>query len=146
MDNVPVSARPGWFRIAAIVFLLWNLLGIYMFWSQHSMTPEQIAALTPGQQQLWNSMPSWMWVVYGIAVFSGALGALMLLLNKRLALPFFALSLIAVVVQFAQAFFPGGAVEVLGAGMALPMPLFIIAVAVLEVWVTRKAIARGWIR
>ena len=145
MDNTPVSARPGWFRIAAIVFLLWNLFGCYMFWSQYSMTPEQIAALPAGQQQLWNAMPAWMWVVYGIAVFSGALGALMLLLNKRAAWPLFALSLLAIIVQFAQAFLPGGAVEVLGAGAALPMPAFITLVGVLQAWLSRKAIARGWI-
>ena len=145
MENVSVSARPGWFRIAGILFLLWNLFGCYMFWSQYSMTPEQIAALPAGQQQLWNAMPAWMWVVYGIAVFSGALGALMLLLNKRAAWPLFALSLLAIVVQFVQVFLPGGAVEVLGAGAALPMPAFITLVGVLQAWLSRKAIARGWI-
>jgi hypothetical protein len=145
MENVSVSARPAWFRIAAIVFLLWNLFGCYMFWTQYSMTPEQIAALPAGQQQLWNAMPAWMWIVYGVAVVSGALGAVMLLLNKRVAMPLFALSLLAIVVQFAQAFLPGGAVEVLGAGAALPMPAVITLVGVLQVWVARKAIARGWI-
>jgi VanZ family protein len=139
------SARPAWFRIVAIVFLLWNLIGVYMCWSQSTMTPGQIASLTPGQQQLWNTMPAWMWVVYAVAVVSGALGALMLVLNKRVALPLFIVSLLAVLVQFAQAFLPGGALDVLGAAMALPMPAFIAAVAVLQVWVTRKAIARGWI-
>jgi hypothetical protein len=109
------------------------------------MTPEQIAALPAGQQQLWNAMPAWMWIVYGVAVVSGALGAVMLLLNKRVAMPLFALSLLAIVVQFAQAFLPGGAVEVLGAGAALPMPAVITLVGVLQVWVARKAIARGWI-
>jgi hypothetical protein len=34
---------------------------------------------------------------------------------------------------------------VLCAAAALPMPAFIVAVAVLEVWVARKAIARAWI-
>jgi hypothetical protein len=145
MENVSVSARPAWFRIAAIVFLLWNLFGCYMFWSQYSMTPEQIAALPAGQQQLWNAMPAWMWIVYGVAVVSGALGAVMLLLNKRAAMPLFVVSLIAIVVQFAQAFLPGGAVQVLGAGAALPMPAVITLVGVLQVWVARKAIARGWI-
>ena len=145
MENVSVSTRPGWFRIAGILFLLWNLFGCYMFWSQHSMTPEQIAALPAGQQQVWNAMPAWMWVVYGVAVFSGALGALMLLMDKRAAWPLFVVSLVAVLVQFAQAFLPGGAVQVLGAGAALPMPAVIAAVAVLEVWVARRAIARGWI-
>jgi hypothetical protein len=145
MEKVSASARPGWFRIAAIVFLLWNLFGCYMFWSQYSMTPEQIAALPAGQQQLWNAMPAWMWIVYGVAVVSGALGAVMLLLNKRVAMPLFVVSLLAIVAQFAQAFLPGGAVEVLGAGAALPMPAVITLVGVLQVWVARKAIARGWI-
>ena len=146
MNDMSVSARPGWFRIAAIVFLLWNLFGIYMFWTQHSMTREQVAALPAGQQQLWNAMPMWMWVVYGIAVLSGALGALMLLLNKRAAFVLFVVSLLAIVVQYAQAFLPGGAVEVLGAAAALPLPIVIAVVGLLQVWVSRKAIARGWIR
>jgi hypothetical protein len=145
MENVSVSARPAWFRIAGILFLLWNLFGVYMFWTQYSMTPEQIAALPAPQQQLWNAMPGWMWAVYAVAVFSGALGAVMLLLNKRAAWPLFALSLLAVIVQFAQVFLPGGAVQVLGAAAALPMPAVIAAVALLEVWVARRAIARAWI-
>ena len=145
MNASPASPRPGWFRVVAIVLLLWNLLGLWMFWSQYNMTAAQIAALPQQQQALWNAMPSWMWAVYGIAVVSGALGALALLLRKRIAFPFFVLSLVAVVVQFAQVFFPGGAVELLGAGMALPMPAFITAIALFEVWVARRAIARGWI-
>ena len=90
-------------------------------------------------------MPAWMWVVYAVAVLSGALGALMLVLHKRVALPLFIVSLLAIVVQFAQAFLPGGAVDVLGAAMALPMPAFIAAVAVVQVWVTRKVMAHGWV-
>lgn len=145
MSTASVSPRPGWFRVAAILFLLWNLFGIFMFYSQYTMSPDQIAALPQAQQTLWNNMPSWMWIVYGVAVFSGALGALMLVLNKRLALPLFVVSLIAIVVQFAQVFLPGGALELMGPAMALPMPACITAVALLQVWVTRKAIARGWI-
>jgi hypothetical protein len=86
-----------------------------------------------------------MWIIYGVAVVSGALGAGMLLLNKRAAWPLFVVSLLAIVVQFAQAFLPGGAVQVLGAGAALPMPAVITLVGVLQVWLSRKAIARGWI-
>ena len=145
MENTSVSARPGWFRIAGILFLLWNLFGCYMFWSQYSMTPGQIAALPAGQQQLWNTMPAWAWVVYGVAVVSGALGAILLLMNKRAARPLFVVSLLAIIVQFTQAFLPGGAVEVLGAAVALPMPAVITLVGVLQVWLSRKAIARGWI-
>ena len=143
--NAMPSAAPGWFRVVAIVLLLWNLFGCFMFWTQYRMTPGQIAALTPGQQALWNGMPGWMWVIYAVAVLSGALGALMLVLRRRVALPLLWLSLVAIVVQFAQVFFPGGALELLGPAMALPMPLCITAVAVLQVWLARRARARGWI-
>lgn len=145
MNTLPSTVVPGWFRVVAVVFLLWNLFGCFMFYTQYSMTPEQIAALTPAQQTLWNNMPGWMWAVYAVAVFGGALGALMLLLRKRLALPLFVLSLVAVVVQFAQVFFPGGALELMGAATALPLPAMIVAVALLQVWTARKARARGWL-
>jgi len=36
-------------------------------------------------------------------------------------------------------------VDVLGAATALPMPAFIAAVGVVQVWVARKAIARRWV-
>jgi hypothetical protein len=146
MNAVASSAsRPGWFRVVAVLFLLWNLLGVWMFYSQYTMSPDQLAALPEGQQTLWKNMPAWAWVAYGVAVVGGALGALMLLMGKRVALPLFWVSLVAVLAQFSQVFFPGGALEVLGPAMALPMPVSIAVVAALQVWVARKAIARGWI-
>ena len=145
MNATPSAAPPGWFRVVSILLLLWNLFGIFMFYTQYTMTPTQIGALTPEQQQLWNNMPAWMWVVYGAAVFAGALGALLLLLRKRASLALFWVSLVAIVVQFAQVFFPGGALELMGPAMALPMPAFIAAVAIVQVWLARKAIARGWV-
>lgn len=140
------SARPGWFRAVAALLLLWNLFGVAMFLLQYSMSPDMLASLTEGQRQLYASMPGWMWVAYAVAVAAGALGTLMLLLGRRIAVPLLWLSLVAVVVQFSHSFMAGGAVEVLGAAQALPFPAFIIAVVALQVWLARRASVRGWLR
>lgn len=139
------TLAPGWLRIVAIVFLLWNLMGCFMFWTQYSMTPEQIAALTPAQQTLWSNLPGWLWIVYAIAVASGAVAAALLLMRKRSALALFWVSLVCVLVHFIYNFLLGGALEVMPAAAALPLPAFIVVVAALQVWVTRKATRRGWL-
>ena len=145
MNTTPTAARPGWFRIVAVLLLLWNLFGLWMFWSQYTMSPAQLAALPEAQRGLFEAMPAWAWVAYGVAVVSGSLGALLLLLGRRLALPLFWISLLAVIVQFAQAFGPGGAVQALGAAAALPVPITIVLIAILQIWLARKGIARGWV-
>jgi hypothetical protein len=69
----------------------------------------------------------------------------LLLLGKRLALPVFWISLVAVVVLFGYCLFPGRMLELLGAAQALPMPILVTVVAALLVWFARKALARDWI-
>ena len=143
--NAPVVKRPMWFRVVAVLALLWNLLGLAMAWMQYSMTPDQLAQLPEAQRTLHEAFPVWLWVVYGVAVVAGTLGSVLLLMGKRLALPVFWVSLVAVVVLFGYNLFPGGMIEVLGAAQALPMPVLVTLIAVLLVWFTRRSIARGWL-
>lgn len=144
--TTPTTPRPVRFWLSAALLLVWNLFGLWMFWSQLSMTPEQLAALPQAQRGLFEAMPSWVWVAYGVAVVAGWLGALLLLLGKRAALPLFWVSLVAVLLQFGYSLGPGGAVAALGPAAALPLPLTIIAVSLYQVWLARTAIRRGWAR
>ena len=86
------------------------------------------------------------WAVYGVAVVTGSLGSLLLVMRRKLALPVFWLSLVAVVVLFAYSLFPGRMLELMGAAQSLPMPVTVTIVALLLVWFARRSIARGWIR
>jgi hypothetical protein len=145
--NVPVAAKPpGWFWAVAVLALLWNLFGLAMFYMQVNMTPEQLAQLPEAQRELTQAFPSWVWAVDGVAVVAGTLGSLLLLMRRRLALPLFWISLVAVVVLFGYCLFPGRMLEVLGPAQSLPMPILVTVVALLLVWFARRSIARGWIR
>ena len=86
-----------------------------------------------------------MLVAYAIAVFAGALGSLMLVLRRKLAVPLLVLSLLAVVVQMGYVFFLSDTLAVMG-NAAMAMPLLIIAIAAALVWLARAAAARGWLR
>lgn len=145
MNATPPIAVPGWFRAAATLLLLWNLFGVWSLYTQYTMTPEAIAALPGAQRAMWQAMPGWLWIAYAVAVGAGTLGALLLLLRRRAAVPLFALSLVAVVVQFGVVLFPAGGLALMGPAQALPMPLTIIAVAALALWLSLRARRRGWI-
>ena len=143
--TAPTATRPGWFTIVAIAALLWNLFGVAMFTMQYTLSPEALAALPPEQRALFAAMPGWTWAAYGVAVGTGALGSLMLLLRRRAATWLLALSLAAIAVQFAWQAVLSEAVALLGPVEALSLPVFILAVAAALVWFAQRAARRGWI-
>ncbi|TDK24400.1 hypothetical protein E2F46_08970 [Luteimonas aestuarii] len=138
--NVPVS-----FRVVSVLALLWNLTGVTMFFLQTRMTPEQIAALPDEQRVVYEAMPSWLAIFYGLAVFGGALGSLGLLLRRRWALPLLVISLAAVLVQMIAIYVVTPAWQASGAS-GLPMSLLIVGIAAFLFWYARRASARGWLR
>jgi hypothetical protein len=147
--NAPVESPrpvPAWFWIVAVVALLWNLVGVAMFAMQMSMGPDDLAALEEGQRAMFESTPVWVWAAYGVAVVSGTLASIALLVRRRFAVTLFWISLIAVIVQFAWIAFLSGAMESMGTLEALGLPLFIVAVAALLVWFSGRSAARGWLR
>lgn len=143
--NAVAAKRPVWFWVVAVLALVWNVVGVAMAWMQYSMTPDQVAQLPEVQRTLHEAMPGWLWAVDFVAVGAGLLGAVLLLMGKRLALPLFWLSLLAVVVLFGYCLFPGRMIELMGAAQALPMPVLVTAIALFLVWFARKAIVRGWL-
>ena len=94
-----MSTSPKWFRPVAVVALLWNLLGCAAYLVDVSLSPEQIAKLTPEQQALYASRPAWAVAATAIAVWFGAAGSLGLVLKKAWATWLLVLSLAGVVAQ-----------------------------------------------
>ncbi len=138
-----VIAIPSWFKVAAILALLWNLLGVMAFVGQMLMTPEQIAELPLAEQNLYAATPIWATLAFAIAVFAGALGSLALLMKKAFCYQLFVLSFIGVVVQMLHAFFISDSYQVYGPGGAI-MPIMVLVIALVLVRFAAKANNNNW--
>lgn len=137
--KVPASLRViGWLA------LFWNIVGVVMFIMQTGITPEQVEAMAPGRRLVYEAMPDWLTTAYAVAVFAGVAGAFGLLLRRAWAVPAFALSLLAVILQMAGVYMFTPAWQVSGAA-GLPMAGLLIGIATALVWYARRAAKRGWI-
>ncbi len=141
-DSVKI---PTWFYVVIIIALLWNAMGIAAFIMDATMSPEALSALPEAQQQVYNNTPQWAMIAYGLAVFAGFFGCLLMLLKKSLALPALILSLVAVLVQMYAGFFITNSFDVFGPG-GLIMPIMVIIIAVLLIFLARSAKVKGWIK
>ncbi len=141
-NKVPVV-----FWIISIIALLWNLMGVGAFlFDSFMMTPKVIGVMEEPMKSFYENSPGWIKIPYGIATIGGLLGAILLLLRKKLALPVFVISLVAVIIQMAASLLATDAIEVLGMQQAVIMPLFIVAIGAFLVYYSRKSIANNWIR
>lgn len=138
------TKAPASLRVIGWLALFWNLVGVVMFIMQTNLTPEQVAAMPPDQQLVYEAMPGWLTIAYALAVFGGVIGAFGLLVRKRWAVPAFAVSLLAVLVQMAGVYAFTPAWEVSGVA-GLPMAVLLIAICAFLLWYARRAEARGWI-
>jgi hypothetical protein len=124
--------------------LVWNLIGLLIYYSHVTMTPEQLASLDVAKQEFITSTPMWATSAYAIAVNAGVLGSLFLLLRKSWAVPVFALSLLGILAQNFHAFLLAGGLAVWGtSGIALPAIVFVIGVALLLY--SRATKDKGWL-
>ena len=144
MSNVIGARAPMWFRGAALLGLLWNAFGVYMYLKSVGMFGDPVAGLDAAHADLARTIPAWLTGVFAVAVFAGLLGSLCMVAGKRLASPLLLISLLAVIVQSAWLILVSNARAVEGA-MALVMPLLITCVAALLLWLASKGSMKGWL-
>ena len=133
------------FWIIGIIALAWNAMGVDAYIQQAYNTDRHQAMYPdPKQLEIVNNLPSWLTAVFAIAVFSGVLGCLFLLLRKNIANLLFKLSLLAVIIQTIYNLFMNEGKEFYGGfeySMLIMIPLF----ALFLVWYAKKSTAKGWI-
>lgn len=151
------QSAPGWYWVVSILGLLWNLLGTLMFFwytvfMEMMLTPEALAAIPAAERaqieqqlQMAAATPMWVNIAYGIAVFGGLLGCLLLLMKRRLAVPVFGLSLAGVVAQNVYGLGVARIQETMG-GAAFVLPAIVLVFGVLLLMTAIKAKNEGWSR
>ena len=123
--------------------LVWNILGLLMYYREVTLTPEDLATLTEAQQAFMMK-PAWATSAFAVAVTTGVLGSLLLLLRKSLAIIMFAVSLLAIIVQNVHAFLLADGIGAWGAaGTVVPALVIVIAVALLLY--SQSAKAKNWL-
>jgi hypothetical protein len=136
---------PRSFYVVAILFLLWSLAGDAAYIAQVTANPAELARTAPYTARIFARMPVWAWSAYAIAVWGSTLASILLLMKRRLAVPLYALSLAAVVVQFSYSFLGTDMLAVKGPGVAA-FPLVIFVIAVVELLYARTMARRGDLR
>ncbi len=142
----PINGKPPTsFWIIAAVALVWNLIGIMIFYMQVTSSPEELAQYyNEAELAFVTSTPTWATSAYAIAVTAGVLGCLFLLLRKAWALPMFIISLAGVFVQDIHAFLIADGIGVWGMkATILPVIVFVIGVGL--IFYSRSAKDSHWI-
>ena len=117
------------------VGLIFNLMGCINFISQ--MNADMVASMPGVYRAIVESRPAWATGAFAIAVFGGALGCLLLLLRKSVAVYVFIASLVGAVL--AQIPFLGIPFEALIGGLSQ------LVVGAFLIWYSKQAESKGWI-
>lgn len=143
MNDVIGAPTPGWFRLVAVLAVLWNLVGVWTYLSKVGMAPPMME-MSPEEVALAASMPSWATAAFAVAVFGGLLGSLGLLLGKAWARLLLVLSLLGMLGQFGWWLLRSGAMERMGASSA-GMPAVVVLIGILLLWLANTGVKRGWL-
>lgn len=130
---------PVYFWVVGLIALLWYAYGVYNFLMQAFMNTNPPTQISQTEHLLYDNLPLWYMTVFGFAVFSGFLGALLWLLRKRRAYILFIISFFTVGIQQFYVL-----TEINPRDIFLPLTSNVIAVFL--VWFSKRAIARRWLK
>ena len=126
-----------WLKVIAIIAIIWNLFGVISYLMHAYMSNETLATLPKNQQEFMTNLPSWRMASFAIATFGGLLGSIFLLLKKKIAIPLFILSLIAIIIGnyydiFMVNYYKDADVN------GLILPFLILIFGILFAWYSKK--------
>jgi hypothetical protein len=140
-----MNKPPKWFLVVAVLALLWNLIGCVAVVADLRLSPADVAALPAAQQALYAARPGWAVAATALAVLGGVLGCLGLLLRRKWALPMLGLSLVGILLQDFGLFVLVDDAHLAGSGAVVTQGL-VLVIGIGLVWLSVKAITRGWLR
>jgi hypothetical protein len=144
-----VSARtPAHLWIVGILSLLWNCFGAYDYTMSHMRNMDYLAKMADPNVMLayMDSMPMYAKFGWGLGVWAALLGSALLLMRSRYAVHAFALSIIGMVLSFGGQYLGPTPPAAMTQGMAKYVPLFIILLALAQLWYAWRERGEGVLR
>lgn len=125
-----IAATPLWFRLVALIALLWEGFLGYSF-----------IALVTGPSTAFPWFPA---ILFGVTVAAGLAGAIAMLAGRRWAVPLLLVSLAAGIVQHGL-FFLAAPVEFLTVQILI-VPALVLVLGFLFAFAARSGAKRGWLQ
>ena len=138
------ATLPKWFNTVVFITLLWNLIGLYFFFNDLNMSPEDFAQKPAAEKELLNNIPLRSTLAYALEVFGGTIGCIGLIKKKAWSMMALLISLVAVITQMGYWLFFTTAVEVYGPS-SYGMPLIVIIIAYLLFRLADNGIKKGYL-
>ena len=138
--------EPGlafWFM--AGFFLVFNLSGLMIYYQQVTLDPAVIAQeFSPAELAFVTGTPKWSTAAFALAVNSGILASILLLLRKTWSIPIFVFSLVCILLHDIDGIILRDGADVYGS-TGLTIAGVIIAVSVIEIWYSIHVRAKDWL-
>jgi hypothetical protein len=137
--------------IVGILATLWNAFGGYDYLMTRSRNAAYLESMMPGVRAedvlAWvDSFPVWAQVGWGLGIWGGLLGSLLLLFRSRFAVHAFMASIIGVALTFGYQSFGSSPPPGMAQGAAAIMPVVITIVAALLLWYAVAMRKKGVLR
>ena len=129
--------------VVGVLAVLWNSMGAFDYLMTQTQNEGYMSQFTPEQLEYFYGFPAWVVACWAMAVWGGVLGAVLLLLRKKLAVGVFLVSFLAMVVTTIHNFVLSNGLEAVGDPVALAFSAAIFVVALLLFLYARAMKNRG---
>ncbi len=151
MDGTVREKAPAHLWIVGILALLWNGFGAYDYFMTRTRGAAYIESMMPGVDgsrlvDYIDSFPIWASAGWGLGVWGGLLGAILLLMRHRLAVPVLGLSLVGAIVGIGYQLMRPLDVPDMHTGFNAVVPYLIILIAASLFLYARSQRAKGVLR
>lgn len=140
MESVTDSGTrvPTSFWAIAIIGLLWNSFGAYLYLMARLDPETALAGASPAMHDYFASQPIWANAAYGLGIWGSFLGSVAMVLRSRHAASLFAVSLVGAIVSHLG--------QALAGVLDAPLAVTIVVVIAFLWYYARKAAAQGILR
>lgn len=140
------NGRTPWHLwVVGILAVLWNCMGAFDYLMTETRNEGYMSRFTPEQLEYFNGFPAWVVAFWAIAVWGGVLGAVLLLLRKKLAAGVFLVSFLAMVVTTIHNYGLSDGLRVAGDTFSLVFTAVIFVLALLLYLYARAMKNRGFL-
>jgi len=127
---VPDGRTPKHLWVVGILALLWNSVGAFDYLMTETRNESYMGQFTAEQLEYFYGFPAWVVAFWALAVWGGVVGAILLLMKKRVAAPVLLGSFVAMVVTSIHNLLLSDGLAVMGAaGAVFSAVIFVVALA-----------------